>query len=331
MLPNGSDPVEYRPATGVGLDCDQSIVEGYGNVQEPWIRSAVFGDDGVSVRQDERYIPTGGVVGLETEPRIATGETRGDTIVYRSGNGPQVRNICNGRGVVDGILTPEEWIGHRPINGVYSDLYAQYCGGRLQVLNDWVLADAMPDNASCYNLFDLFTGSGAEHWGIWVFQDITRKPRVFRNGVEVTDDTTIVRAGKAGWGTSPRLAREHAMYEFEIVAMEGGFSLQYADPGPASFCSLTSGANSDTTHDAIGVVQPQPWNPSMGPVTITGITGTCNVDLVDLRGSSIYATTLDAHGALVLDVPTTIASGHYTLRIRIDGKRVQQYPLIIHP
>ena len=121
------------------------------------------------------------------------------------------------------------------------------------------------------------------------------------------------------------------MYEFEIVAMEGGFSLQYADPGPASFCSLTSGANSDTTDDAIGIVQPQPWNPSMGPVTITGITGTCNVDLVDLRGSSIYTTTLDAHGALVLDVPTTVASGHYTLRIRIDGKRVQQYPLIIHP
>ena len=331
MLPNGSDPVEYRPATGVGLDCDQSIVEGYGNVQEPWIRSATFGSDGVSVRQDERYIPTGGVVGLETEPRIASGDVRGDTIVYRSGDGPRVTNICNGRGLVDGILTPEEWIGHRPINGVYSDLYAQYCGGRLQVLNDWVLADAMPDNASCYNLFDLFTGSGAEHWGIWVFQDRSRKPRVFRNDVEVTDDTTIVKAGKAGWGTSPRLAREHAMYEFEIVAMEGGFSLQYADPGPASFCSLTSGANSDTTHDAIGIVQPQPWNPSMGPVTITGITGTCNVDLVDLRGSSIYATTLDAHGALVLDVPTTIASGHYTLRIRIDGKRVQQYPLIIHP
>lgn len=331
MLPNGSDPVEYRPATGVGLDCDQSIVEGYGNVQEPWIRSATFGSDGVSVRQDERYIPTGGVVGLETEPRIASGEVRGDTIVYRSGDGPRVTNICNGRGVVDGILTPEEWIGHRPINGVYSDLYAQYCGGRLQVLNDWVLADAMPDNASCYNLFDLFTGSGAEHWGIWVFQDRSRKPRVFRNGVEVTDDTTIVKAGKAGWGTSPRLTREHAMYEFEIVAMEGGFSLQYADPGPASFCSLTSGANSDTTHDAIGIVQPQPWNPNMGPVTITGITGTCNVDLVDLRGSSIYATTLDAHGALVLDVPTTIASGHYTLRIHIDGKRVHQYPLIIHP
>ena len=331
MLPNGSDPVEYRPATGVGLDCDQSIVEGYGNVQEPWIRSATFGSGGVSVRQDERYIPTGGVVGLETEPRIASGDVRGDTIVYRSGDGPRVTNICNGRGVVDGILTPEEWIGHRPINGVYSDLYAQYCGGRLQVLNDWVLADAMPDNASCYNLFDLFTGSGAEHWGIWVFQDRSRKPRVFRNDVEVTDDTTIVKAGKAGWGTSPRLAREHAMYEFEIVAMEGGFSLQYADPGPASFCSLTSGANSDTTHDAIGIVQPQPWNPSMGPVTITGITGTCNVDLVDLRGSIIYATTLDAHGALVLDVPTTVASGHYTLRIRIDGKRVQQYPLIIHP
>lgn len=331
MLPNGSDPVEYRPATGVGLDCDQSIVEGYGNVQEPWIRSATFGSDGVSVRQDERYIPTGGVVGLETEPRIASGDVRGDTIVYRSGDGPRVTNICNGRGVVDGILTPEEWIGHRPINGVYSDLYAQYCGGRLQVLNDWVLADAMPDNASCYNLFDLFTGSGAEHWGIWVFQDRSRKPRVFRNGVEVTDDTTIVKAGKAGWGTSPRLAREHAMYEFEIVAMEGGFSLQYADPGPASFCSITSGANSDTTHHAIGIVQPQPWNPSMGPVTINGITGTCNIDLVDLRGSSIYATTLDAHGALVLDVPTTIASGHYTLRIRIDGKRVHQYPLIIHP
>jgi hypothetical protein len=331
MLPNGSDPVEYRPATGVGLDCDQSIVEGYGNVQEPWIRSAVFDDDGVSVRQDERYIPIGGVVGLETEPRIATGETRGDTIVYRSGNGPQVRNICNGRGVVDGILTPEEWIGNRPINGVYSDLYAQYCGGRLQVLNDWVLADAMPDNASCYNLFDLFTGSGAEHWGIWVFQDITRKPRVFRNGVEVTDDTTIVKAGKAGWGTSPRLAREHAMYEFEIVAMEGGFSLQYADPGPASFCTITSSTNDDRTDVPSGIVQPQPWNPSMGPVTITGITGDCTIDLVDLRGSSIYSTTAHASGSLVLDVPTTIASGHYTLRVRIDNKRVEQYPLIIHP
>ncbi|MBK9183049.1 MAG: hypothetical protein IPM83_07990, partial [Ignavibacteria bacterium] len=191
---------------------DESITTGYGLIYEPNIRSAHFLSNGVSTWQYERYIPTSGIIGLEIEPNIVTGECGGDSIRYRSGNGPMVTNLCNSRGVVDGIYTVEEWSGCTPVVGQYSNLYAQFCSGTLHILNDWIYATAMPNNATCYNLFELFTGNGREHWGIWVFQDAARKPRVFRNGVEVTGRHNHREVRTRRRGGSPRLEAPYAMY-----------------------------------------------------------------------------------------------------------------------
>ncbi|MBK9182183.1 MAG: hypothetical protein IPM83_03480 [Ignavibacteria bacterium] len=331
MLPYGGDPVEYKPATGVSLDCDESITTGYGLIYEPNIRSAHFSSTGVSTQQYERYIPTSGIIGLEIEPNIVTGECGGDSIRYRSGNGPMVTNRCNSRGVVDGIYTAEEWSGCTPVVGQYSNLYAQFCSGTLHILNDWIYATAMPNNATCYNLFELFTGNGREHWGIWVFQDAARKPRVFRNGVEVTEDTTIVKSGLAGWGGSPRLEAPHAMYEFQINAMEGGFSLQYADPGPASFCTTeTSSADDEGSVIAPVMLQPQPYRQSDGPLTLTFLPVGATIDIIDVRSRTIYSTNVSTSNILTISFSQKLAAGRYTVRV-ITERTTQQLPLMVLP
>jgi len=255
IIPTGSDPVQYIPSTVTSLECDENGVEGWGLIREPNIRTATFGSNGVTTQQHERYIPQGGVVGLEKEPNDVAGNIDGSTITYRSGSQESVTNTCTGVGEIDGVFSPGEWAGSKPASGMFSDLYAQYCNGQLHILNDWIYATRVPNADRCYNLFELFTGNGREHWGIWVWQDSKRKPTVIRNGVDVSDDTTIVESGKAGWGSSARMAEPHAIYEFRIRTMEGGFALQYADPGPASFCTITSGMD-DQAPQSDGTLRP---------------------------------------------------------------------------
>lgn len=311
MIPYGSDPVQYQSSVNVSLDCDESIAPEYGLIQEPRIRAAVLSRDGITAYQYDRYIPGGGVVGLEVEPNLISGEFGADTIRYRGGHSPFVTNTCGGTSNIDGVMSDGEWVGKRPINGMYSDLYAQYCNGRLHILNDWVLATAMPNNATCYNLFELFTGSGREHWGIWVYQDPERRPRVFRNGVEVSDDTTIVKAGKAGWSTSPRLAEPHAQYEFEIVALPGAFAMQFADPGPASYCSLEPSRANDGDEVRTMDAYPSPYAPSSGPLHLRGIQNIISLSVTDVRGRVIRASHHEVEGGVDVRLIDQVARGWY--------------------
>jgi len=327
VIPTGSDPVQYVPSTSTSLECDENGVEGYGLIREPNMRTATFGASGVTTQQYERYIPQGGIVGLEKEPNDIAGEMSGSTITYRSGSQSTVTNACTGVGTIDGAFTPGEWTGAVPASGMFSDLYAQYCNGTVHILNDWIYATQVPNSTSCYNLFELYTGNGREHWGIWVWQDPERKPTVIRNGVDVSSDTTIVENGKAGWGSSARKEEPHAIYEFRIKTMEGGFALQYADPGPASFCSITS-----NVHDAIQRgserVRPNVVSRSESKVTITDVREGATIHVMDLQGRIVVSTQTQETGNVYVQLPPTLSPGRYTIRVS-HPQSTTYLPLII--
>jgi hypothetical protein len=314
IIPTGSDPVQYIPSTRTSLECDENGVEGWGLIREPTIRTATFTSGGVITQQYERYIPQGGIIGLEKEPNDIAGTIDGSTITYRSGSQAPVTNTCTGIGEIDGVFTPGEWAGSIPASGMFSDLYAQYCDGELHILNDWIYASRVPDGKSCYNLFELFTGNGREHWGIWVWQDPSRRPKVVRNGIDVSDDTTIVEAGKAGWGSSARMAEEHAIYEFRIKTLQGGFALQYADPGPASFCTLT------TIVDSIGQafdghVRPNVLSRANPTFILHDILPGSTIHVIDIQGRIVYSATTAESSPLTVTLPSHISAGRYVVRL----------------
>ena len=315
IIPTGSDPVQYIPSTRTSLECDANGVEGYGLVREPTMRRATFSDTGITTQQYERYIPQGGVVGLEKEPNDIAGVMDGTTITYRSGSQDPVTNVCTGVGVIDGAFTPEEWSGAVPASGMFSDLYAQYCNGELHILNDWIYATERPSNATCYNLFELYTGDGSEHWGIWVWQDSERRPTVIRNGKDVSADTSIVELGKAGWGSSARMAKPHAIYEFKIRTKRGGFALQYADPGPASFCSNDVNRTNEEQDTRGIILRPSVIERLQDIVQIVGIQQGTTIHLIDIHGRIVASDRSVHDGVHALRLPSTLASGRYTVRL----------------
>ncbi len=245
FLPMVGDPVQ--PVTTSTVRCDE---EGYGLIREPFQYMLDLSPNGVQWRQYPRYIPLAEVAGLVKEPNTLAGTLRDSQAVYwwagerrswgipgTGSPGTPSTSRCNADArILDGTFSPGEWDGAEPARGRYSDLYAQYCNGILHVLNDWVLGTDEPDPNECYNLFEVFTANGTEHWGILVYHSKQRGIRVFLNGQDVTDDTTIVLGGAFGYGPSPRSLEPHTIYEFAIRASEGSWWLQLCDPGPTSSC-----------------------------------------------------------------------------------------------
>ena len=233
--------LEIKPS--VRLICDDN---GYGTIPEPHIFTGYLGDVGSELTMSERYIPLSGVAGLVTEPHSFGGYFSKDSaIIYSNKDNKKIVNVCKDNHRIDGKFTNEpsaenEWKDSRPAEGMFSNLYAEFCKGKLYILNDWKLGYEEPDKQNCYNLFELFTGNGKEHWGIFVYNDNTRKPTIFRNGVDVSNDTLIVENGKYGFSTSPEVDFEHTIYEFSINTMEGDWQLFLCDPGPSSFCDSDS-------------------------------------------------------------------------------------------
>lgn len=224
----------------VKIICDEGGVEGYGLVQAPEIVTGYLGSDGSLVNKHARYIPISGVAGLVTEPSEFAGVLKSDSATIRIDARDEMLNLCNQNHTIDGLFTEadDEWASSQPAIGKYSNLYAEYCDGILYILNDWVLADQEPDEKNCYNLFELFTGDGAEHWGIFVYHDSKRGIKVFRNGEDVSDSSEIVLGGAFGFDSSLLMEEKHTIYEFAIKAQEGAWHLFLCDPGPASFCDL---------------------------------------------------------------------------------------------
>ena len=224
----------------VKIICDEGGVEGYGLVQAPEIVTGYFTEDGSLVNNHDRYIPISGVAGLVTEPSEFAGVLYADSSVIQVDGGERIVNHCKDNHTIDGRFTEQdkEWSDAKPAIGTYSNLYAEYCNGTLYILNDWTLGTEEPDERNCYNLFELFTGDGAEHWGIFVYHDTNKGIKVFRNGIDVSDSTEFVLGGAFGFDKSPLMDDEHTIYEFGINAEEGGWHLFLCDPSPASFCDL---------------------------------------------------------------------------------------------
>ncbi len=330
FMPKGDDPVTYVPSTTTSLECDRGGVSGYGLIREPYVRLAWFSDQGVSVRQAERYVPTSGVIGLETEPNDISGEFGGDTIRYRSGSQPAFNASCNQVSLVDGQFSENEWDGVRPASGRYSDMYVKFCTGNLHILNDWIHATEMPNQASCYNLFELYTGNGSEHWGIWVWQDPERRPTVYRNGIDVSNDTTIVHSGKAGWGSSIRKAEPHALYEFTISAREGAFVMMFADPGPASFCSSTPSNVGEEVGNADQInIFPNPVRGAES-LTVSNLFPDDVVMITDIAGRMVVSPLRVKGHDTHLTLPKGLAPGRYTVQLTRNSKTISA-PLLLSP
>lgn len=266
-MPAQTDPVS--PPRGGATVTTVCTEEGYGLVTEPKVYVANLEKKGVTVRQYDRYIPKGGLEGLETEPNVIVGEISGNTIRYDiAGKDSPPAQTCVEAKTIDGNIGSNEWYGYVPARGRYTDLYAAFCNGILYVANDWVLADELPNEGRCYNLFELYTGDGAEQWGVYVYHDPKKSIRVVRNGVDVSNDSMTVFGGKFGWGSSPRLSKPHSVYEFGVKAKEGRWALMLADPGPRSFCAYqTSDVPGTTTDSQSGEMRILP-NPAQDEIVI---------------------------------------------------------------
>lgn len=249
----------YSPPEGptITVICDKNGQVGYGLVGEPSRTVGNLGS-GFSGKREGRYIPMEGVAGLEVEPNTIGGVIKTDAISVGIASSNGEFTPCDKNHKVDGNFTDEtnfkeEWLKAKPAVGKFSNLYADFCTGWLYVLNDWKLANKEPDSKNCYNLFELFTANGTEHWGVFVYQDPNRKTKVFRNGIDVSADTNIVKPGAYGFSKSPLDTNAHAIYEFAIKAGEGSWALYMADPGPASFCDENTDPSPRLFSPGIGI------------------------------------------------------------------------------
>ena len=235
FMPVLCDPV--RPTDAVTI-CDDN---GYGLVKDPSYFYGSLNEKGITLYKDPRYIPLSGVAGLPTEPNIFGGVLNDSNAVLRKQGSASAAIQCISDHVVDGNFTAlpnnkTEWELAIPAIGKYSNLYADFCKGWLHILNDWKLGTEEPDKENCYNLFELYTGNGTQHWGIYVYHSLTKGIKVFLNGTDVSNDTSIVKGGKFGFDKSSLAPYPHTIYEFAIKAEDGPWHLMMCDPGPSSFC-----------------------------------------------------------------------------------------------
>ncbi|HJL15626.1 MAG TPA: hypothetical protein RMH99_08225 [Sandaracinaceae bacterium LLY-WYZ-13_1] len=128
---------------------------------------------------------------------------------------------------VDGRFTGDEWAETTRLEGLFTDVYMDYRGGRLYFLNDWRANDEgiTPD---CFNYFQIRFG---EDW-----LDL----RVYGDGhVEVTKNdrpVEIAASGAYGFGPSPTQAEPHTIYEFSLELEASQIDVCCFDPLTESTC-----------------------------------------------------------------------------------------------
>ncbi len=235
MIPVLSSPIQ---SLGPLVKCNDT---GYALVKDPSYYHGIMNDTGIVLRKDDRYVPLAGAAGLATEPMVIAGTLGKNGSSFGATGSIGANPNCLSKHDIDGKFTrfqdgTKEWSEVKAARGKYSDLYADYCNGTLYILNDWVLGSEEPDKENCYNLFELTTGGGTQHWGIYVYHNIRKGIRVFLNGQDVSSDTSIVKGGKFGMDSSARDPKPHTIYEFAIKADEGAWKMFFCDPGPSSFC-----------------------------------------------------------------------------------------------
>lgn len=328
IMPVYSNPVE---SSGPVVHCNSTH---FGLVKDPSYFHGVLSSNGIELRRDERYVPLAGAAGLTTEPMVMAG-TLGNSgsVIGRSGSVNPVLN-CLSKHEIDGKFTrfpdsTQEWSNVRAATGRFSDLYADYCDGTLYILNDWVLGSEEPDKENCYNLFELTTGNGSEHWGIFVYHSLRKGIRVFLNGNDVSNDTSIVKGGKFGMDVSARDKSPHTVYEFGIKASEGAWKMFFCDPGPSSFCDnedvniprgIQSNETGFTKEGELSICREMPYsymgiNPIINPLKIEN-----NIDKPKENSSIIVLRTLDntsEWGGSVYEVNVLFDEG-YLIPVDVD-------------
>ena len=129
-----------------------------------------------------------------------------------------------------------EWAGIQPAIGRFTNIYFDFDGTHLHILNDWIYNDEKPVQPNCYNLFNAWTGNGRERWEIKVFG--SGVVDVVLNGV-VQPSGNAGTCGGTGYGLSPlQPTRLHSIFELSFAASSGGFGVQFHDPGPRFGCDV---------------------------------------------------------------------------------------------
>ncbi len=132
---------------------------------------------------------------------------------------------------IDGFFTDsivnnsKEWVNIIPLKGRFSHLYMDFCSESeiLYLINDWYNGAWEYDSSNCYNRFEFQTENGKFYWVIKVYHNLTKPLEVFRNNVDVTNDTNIVIGGTYSYNKSLLVDSLHTIYEFGIKSKSGIF------------------------------------------------------------------------------------------------------------
>jgi hypothetical protein len=166
------------------------------------------------------------------------GIKRGQTVYNPSGGYRNNSIPCNQLHKIDGYFTDSlaggnlEWSNIIPLQGAFANLYLDYCDkdGIMYLLNDWKLGTGTYDTTTCYNLFEFTTGNGSEKWWVKVWNSVSKGIEVYRNGINVSEDTNYVVGGRYGYGESLLEDSLHTMWEFGLRTQGGIFVMWlYAD------------------------------------------------------------------------------------------------------
>ena len=116
-----------------------------------------------------------------------------------------------------------EWAGTRPAIGRFTNAYFNYDGERLHILNDWIYNDVLEVEATCYNLFNAWTGSGRERWELKVYG--SGRVSVKLNGKAIMQTNKVANStGAIGFHASPiRKQSKHSIFEVSFAASPGSF------------------------------------------------------------------------------------------------------------
>ncbi len=131
--------------------------------------------------------------------------------------------------VIDGTFTGDEWAGVTPLEGLYTDVYLAYRGGRLYFLNDWKVNEEGIEEG-CHNYFQVRVGEDFLELRVYGNGTVT----LTRNGTPVPD----VADGAYGFGPSPTSATDHTIFEFSIPVEPLPIDICCFDPVTESACEM---------------------------------------------------------------------------------------------
>jgi hypothetical protein len=134
---------------------------------------------------------------------------------------------------IDGIFTDWttpapasfEWYDIQSLQGLYSNVYVDYDGSTLFIMNDWYVNKIGSDPAN-YNYFKFWEGSltfPANVWELFVYGD--GHTDLKKNGI---DDPSA--KGAYHFGPSPLMASDHTMWEVSIDVGPGNIFMDPFDP-----------------------------------------------------------------------------------------------------